>query len=1574
MANKKKISVLLLILCGLLCMGLLSACQESEPTGPSTTQTTEPQEAIYTVTVKTAGGLVLEDVHYYVYDSVERNEIMSHGSLNKDGIIIFTAPRSNEYILVLKGVPEGYDVKEMYELKNTKLDVVLTASVITEGNATDRVYKLGDVITDFTVVDTDGNTHTISEILKTKEAVVLNFWYTNCGPCKQEFPFLQKAYELYKDKLEVIAMDPEMGDTEEDIANFKANLGLTFPMAKVDFDWITAMKLDAYPTTVIIDRYGVICLIEGGKIVEEGIFEGAFNHFTADSYTQKLVTDIAELDTLQYPEGHKRNPMQTNGAVGQFELTVGAGEEFYCNISRCDEIIFRVNNANISVLYNDNRYEPDENGVITFQLSCKGSNDHAQVIFRNDGQQSQTVTVMLEQPPGTASTPIDLTYGEVTVSLEQGREKAMYYAMTADKHGFVHLTLDEVTEGVEYEIQIENLNSMLTMMFSTACVEDAEGNYVAVVPVAAGDKLRIAFMSMRDKSGMYPAVDFKTIVSYSEHGVVGSTEEISYSLTFKDVEGLPVAGITATFTVNGEAVVLVSDETGVITTLLPAGSYMVQLVFPEGFTADASQYLLTPDNTAKEIVVRLYEEKEITYTIHVQDHDGLPVVGAVITVGTSFVVTDENGDAVFTLPAGSYVATIVPPQGYTAKEEKYPFGVRPDVTIVLENDQSTTMIPYTVTVLDGYGDPYSNVVVRFYAADGTVTTVVATAEGVATATLIRGNYTVELVFQQSNMHYEKVGLELTADVTATTIVVAPGVSGKPGQVKPTTSSSTFEAYYIQVGNTYLDVEPLSLTYLLFKPTQTGTYKFSTNKAGAVVENWQTLVQTTPNTSGVENNVFTLEVTELGQTYVIGIEAAYDVSNAILTVFRVPDCIVDPFPVTPNLPQIPFVPHLPGYAVLKQLDFAGMHPLVLTKVAELGSIMPGIPAVDVSKLEGVYNAEIGGVVMYTLTFDNGKLTVEDKNKGTLTGEYVYNVVDGMPVVTKGNGADCGFLLGINADGKYTMQLTELEMPMVLGTDGYYHLRSVDGPVILVDLLNEHFGVSILKLLSGGEMAWYTYDEDGYPIYKRDYTACMNAYLAIMEPTKGLYPLTQDLYTMIKEYGDHVGWWDSASENYLFASMTDGTLIPGAEWRFLACYIYIDQALCEHAFTQWTLTADGTAMTRRCPHCMLTETHLVGKDCNMTTAGEWIVNAENTAYTSNCTVCGQVMAHVINTDCNDATCTQWAVTADGTAYERTCHICQSIHKHSIGTDCREEHFSQWTLSADASGYERTCTICGYQQKHITGTDCRDEHFGQWTLSADALGYERTCSVCAAVQKHITNTDCRDEHFGQWTLSADALGYERTCTICGNQQKHITNTDCREEDFGQWTASADGLHYERACKVCANVQKHAIGTDCETRYGQWTVCADGVNWERACTICGSKQTHTAVTGCEAHYGQWAVCADGVNWERTCAICGHKQIHTAGTDCEAHYGQWTACADGVNRERTCAICGHKQIHTAGTDCEAHYGQWTACGDGVNQERTCAICGHKQTQAIPTPDPVVPDQPVTPDPDEPDDPVPDVG
>ena len=67
MANFKKVITLLVAVCVVVCLGVLFAgCQNQQNPTTTAPQATEPQEAIYSITVKTAGGLTLSGVDYYV--------------------------------------------------------------------------------------------------------------------------------------------------------------------------------------------------------------------------------------------------------------------------------------------------------------------------------------------------------------------------------------------------------------------------------------------------------------------------------------------------------------------------------------------------------------------------------------------------------------------------------------------------------------------------------------------------------------------------------------------------------------------------------------------------------------------------------------------------------------------------------------------------------------------------------------------------------------------------------------------------------------------------------------------------------------------------------------------------------------------------------------------------------------------------------------------------------------------------------------------------------------------------------------------------------------------------------------------------------------------------------------------------------------------------------------------------------------------------------------------------------------------------------------------------------------------
>ena len=177
------------------------------------------------------------------------------------------------------------------EDKETESELQLVPEEELEG----KTFKRGDVFADMTVTTPDGKVYKISEILKEKKAVVLNFWYINCGPCQMEFPYMQDAYETYQNDLEILAVNPYDG-TDETVADFQKKFELTFPMAAVEEEWAQYMALEAYPTTVVIDRYGIVSFVHVGMITNVEEFNKLFAFFTAEDYEQTIIRNISDIE------------------------------------------------------------------------------------------------------------------------------------------------------------------------------------------------------------------------------------------------------------------------------------------------------------------------------------------------------------------------------------------------------------------------------------------------------------------------------------------------------------------------------------------------------------------------------------------------------------------------------------------------------------------------------------------------------------------------------------------------------------------------------------------------------------------------------------------------------------------------------------------------------------------------------------------------------------------------------------------------------------------------------------------------------------------------------------------------------------------------------------------------------------------------------------------------------------------------------------------------------------------------------------------------------------------------------
>lgn len=300
-----------------------------ETKDPSGTDNSDPTGKVtYTVEVQSLGGMKLSGISVYVYTDETLEDLDGYVSTDENGIATFELKPSDTYHITLVGVPAGYKVEESYTFTGTSAKIVLTSSVITGNTGLAGVsYKLGDVMRDFTVTTSDGNTWTLSEALKDKDMVLLNFWFSQCGPCGNEFPYMNSSYEKYKDDVEVIALTHDPRDTQSVVANYKESMGLTFPMASEDLGFKTAFNLQNYPTSVVVDRYGVICLVHVGAIVSEYPFTSIFDYFTADNYVQKIFQNPEELTPTEKPNVTMPSSDEMAAVLNKGDITVSYAPE-----------------------------------------------------------------------------------------------------------------------------------------------------------------------------------------------------------------------------------------------------------------------------------------------------------------------------------------------------------------------------------------------------------------------------------------------------------------------------------------------------------------------------------------------------------------------------------------------------------------------------------------------------------------------------------------------------------------------------------------------------------------------------------------------------------------------------------------------------------------------------------------------------------------------------------------------------------------------------------------------------------------------------------------------------------------------------------------------------------------------------------------------------------------------------------------------------------------------------------------------------------------------------------------------
>ena len=113
------------------------------------------------------------------------------------------------------------------------------------------------VAQDFTSVDVHGDSHTLFNYLDSGKYVVLDFFFTTCGPCINSVPTINDAFTAFGCNTgEVIFLSIDNGDTDAEVIQYEADYGCLPPAISGDEgggDSInSAYGIGAYPTVVLI--------------------------------------------------------------------------------------------------------------------------------------------------------------------------------------------------------------------------------------------------------------------------------------------------------------------------------------------------------------------------------------------------------------------------------------------------------------------------------------------------------------------------------------------------------------------------------------------------------------------------------------------------------------------------------------------------------------------------------------------------------------------------------------------------------------------------------------------------------------------------------------------------------------------------------------------------------------------------------------------------------------------------------------------------------------------------------------------------------------------------------------------------------------------------------------------------------------------------------------------------------------------------------------------------------------------------------------------------------------------------
>lgn len=244
----------------------------------------------------------------------ESGSLLTTSISGTNGITRFRNLTAGNYTAVVDSstIPEGYSYDEAdltveFTSSVRTATITLTPHLITSTMPSGTSYSLGDVMYNFEATayfkDGTSKTMTLADYLEEYDAVVINFFYTSCSYCLLEFPYMNQAYNTtlssttngyYYEDIALIEVDYIGQDTSlSTLVNWLSNSSYAYDNVTYIYDTIgltSAFGVSGWPTTVVVDKYGVITVLESGYQPTVSYWSTLFETYLEDNYVPTYST------------------------------------------------------------------------------------------------------------------------------------------------------------------------------------------------------------------------------------------------------------------------------------------------------------------------------------------------------------------------------------------------------------------------------------------------------------------------------------------------------------------------------------------------------------------------------------------------------------------------------------------------------------------------------------------------------------------------------------------------------------------------------------------------------------------------------------------------------------------------------------------------------------------------------------------------------------------------------------------------------------------------------------------------------------------------------------------------------------------------------------------------------------------------------------------------------------------------------------------------------------------------------------------------------------------------------------